>query len=79
MKTLSLISFEACKAGFVQTTDANCVTLVRWSAHKRPRLLAGVRVWDTGWAQDLTVDLSCSKHFRPTEANLRSLLGLPSK
>jgi hypothetical protein len=54
MKTLSLISFEASKAGYNITTEANSTTIIRWSAHKKPRLLAGVRVWGTGWAQDLT-------------------------
>jgi hypothetical protein len=74
VKILPAILCAAAKAGLTIRTDANGTSIIRWSAHKQPRMLAGVRVWGTGWAQDLTVDLSCSKHFRPTEANLRAML-----
>jgi hypothetical protein len=84
-KTQNLISAilpDALKKGCTYVPSYNsdgsfqAAVLARFSKGKRPRLLAGVRIEPTGWATDLTVDLSVSRSFRADERTVRGLLGI---
>ena len=84
-KTQNVISAllpDAFKRGFTYVPSYNsdgtfqAAVLARFSKGKRSRLLAGVRIEPTGWATDLTVDLSASRSFRADERTVRGLLGI---
>ena len=66
---------DAVAAGYVAEHSEVCVDVVRRSKHEKPRVLAGLRIWETGSAFDVTLDLSVSKAIRSVD-DMRQFLGL---
>jgi predicted GNAT family acetyltransferase len=66
---------DAIAAGYVAEHGEVCLDLVRRSKHEKPRVLAGLRIWEAGSAFDVTLDLSVSKAVRSVD-DMRQLLGL---
>jgi hypothetical protein len=75
-QAVETVTALATARGYTVKPEWTALTIRLWSKHRKPRLLRGVTIWSTGWASDDTIDLSVKKCFRPTEANLRSVLGL---
>lgn len=66
---------DAIAAGYVATYGETHLDLVRWSKHEKPRALGGLRIWATGTAFDITLDLSVAKAMRSAD-DMRAVLGL---
>ncbi|CAE6795140.1 hypothetical protein R70006_05037 [Paraburkholderia domus] len=69
---------DAIAAGYSARYSDTCVDLVRHSAHAKPRLLRGLRIYANGSAFDATLDLSVAVAMR-SAADMRAILGLPDR
>jgi ribosomal protein S18 acetylase RimI-like enzyme len=66
---------DAIAAGYAATYTETHVDLVRWSKHEKPRALGGLRIWATGTAFDITLDLAVANGMRSAD-DMRAVLGL---
>lgn len=66
---------DALKAGYSFEDGEYSVDLVRFSKHKQPRLLGGVRIYQDGTAVRLDIDLAVATGIR-SHASMRAVLGI---
>jgi hypothetical protein len=66
---------DAVSAGYAREDGEFSVDLVKLSKHKKPRVLAGLRIYQDGTAVRLDIDLSIAIGIR-SHAGMRAVLGI---
>ena len=66
---------DAMRAGYVREDGEYSIDLVKYSKHKQPIVLAGLRIYQDGTAIRLDIDLRVASGIR-SHAVMRAVLGI---